>query len=184
MEKDLGWLFGLMAKMQAEQEVEFLLIGGFAVNYYGYTRNTLDVDFMVAVDRIDPIREWMKQAGFTNISEQENVVFFNRPGSALRVDFLKVDPTTMSVLLSQAQQVDMHGHTIKIPSLRDLLAMKLFALKNSFVRRKDKDLPDVAYLCLFNDLDMDKELRPLCDQFADDSIYDLICNRIEELTSC
>lgn len=48
--------------------VSCLLIGGFAVNHYGYTRNTLDIDFMIASDQIDPIRAIMHAAGFTNVS--------------------------------------------------------------------------------------------------------------------
>ena len=44
--------------------VDCILIGGFAVNYYGYTRNTLDVDFMIVAQQFGVARQIMKQSGF------------------------------------------------------------------------------------------------------------------------
>lgn len=50
--------------------INCLLIGGFAVNHYGYTRNTLDIDFMVIADDEGRLRAIMKDHGLTNIDAQ------------------------------------------------------------------------------------------------------------------
>ena len=36
------------------------------VTHDAYTRNTLDVDFMIAAEHLDDVRRIMMQAGFTN----------------------------------------------------------------------------------------------------------------------
>lgn len=161
--------------------VDCLLIGGFAVNYYGYTRNTLDIDFMILGDHLDKVKSIMQQAGFTNISIQENVVFCSAPGSPLRIDFLRTDASTMQALLLNAVPIVLHGVEIKVPSLKDLLAMKIFALSSNQARRLGKDLPDIAFLITIHDMSLDSDIRPICDRFGTDQTYDLICRHVEAL---
>lgn len=81
-----------------EVGVEVLLIGGFAVNHYGYSRNTLDIDFMVKEDDQLVIRDVMLRNGFTNRSEMKNVIFFQHPDGGMRIDFLSVDTQTFNKL--------------------------------------------------------------------------------------
>jgi len=35
------------------REVQYLLIGGYAVNYYGYPRATADLDIWIAIDPLN-----------------------------------------------------------------------------------------------------------------------------------
>jgi hypothetical protein len=178
---DLGDVLAVVAEALPAAGIRCLLVGGFAVNHYGYTRNTLDIDWMVASDDIGKVRRIMRQAGFTNQSVHENVVFFSRPGSSLRVDFLRVDRDTLQQLLAQAVEVTVFQQTVRVPSLRDLLAMKLFALAHAPARRVDKDLPDVAYLAILNDLDVERDLAPLCERYASSAVLQLVREKIEAL---
>lgn len=161
--------------------VRCLLIGGFAVNHYGYTRNTLDIDFMIASEQADTIRSMMCTAGYTNVSLLDNVVFFGKPGFPLRVDFLRVDAETMRKLDDHAVSVSINGYTLRIPELHDLLAMKLFALAQAFERRVDKDLPDVAYLCVLNNLDLERDIHPLCLRYGSEALYRQVVEKVEAL---
>jgi hypothetical protein len=161
--------------------VECLLIGGFAVNYYGYTRNTVDVDFMIVSEQMDLVKRSFVQAGFTNVSIGDNVAFFGMPGLPLRVDILRTDEGTMHTLLANAVQATLHGHSVRIPSLKDLIAMKIFALSQSPSQRLGKDLPDIAYLSVLNDLNLETDLRPLCARFGSTESFELIRNQIEAL---
>jgi len=161
--------------------VECLLIGGFAVNYYGYTRNTLDVDFLIVSEQMELVKRSMMRAGFTNVSIGENVAFFSVPGLPLRVDFLRTDSGTMRTLLANAGRATLHGHAVKIPSLKDLIAMKIFALSENPAQRLGKDLPDIAFLSVLHHLDLETDLRPLCDRFGTTECYELIRNQIEAL---
>lgn len=172
--------FELIVKRLPEAGIDFLMIGGHAVNYYGYVRATMDVDFMIAVEQVSAVREVMKASGFTNVSEYENVIFFAQPDSALRVDFLPVDAETMSELLLRAASVDYAGVSLRIPCLEDLIAMKLFALKNGSAKREQRDSEDVVQLVLEHGWNLDQQLKPLCLQFADEPLYETLVTRIEE----
>ena len=128
------------------------------------------------------VREAMCSAGFTNISVHETVMFFSRPGSSLRVDFLKVNQDTIDKLLANALEVDYFaGHTVRVPQLKDLLAMKLFALASGGAKREEKDFSDIVNLTLENDLDPVRDLYELCQGFGTDEIYERVCARVKEL---
>jgi hypothetical protein len=71
----------------------------------------------------------MCEASFTNVVVHKAVLLFNEAGTALRVEFLKVDSDTMHKLLTHAMTVRYAGaDDVLVPRLNDLLAMKLFAL--------------------------------------------------------
>lgn len=161
--------------------IDCLLIGGFAVNYYGYTRNTLDVDFMIVGEELDAVRRVMTAAGFTSIIIEDNVALFNTPGSPIRVDFLRVSVDTMRNLLGNAIRAKVQGCELTLPSLKDLIAMKIFSLSSDLARRGSKDLPDIAYLTVLNDLDVEADIRPLCSRFGTDEIYLMIIKQVEAL---
>lgn len=178
---ELAAIFTLAAETLPAAGITCLLIGGFAVNHYGYTRNTLDVDLMIVSERRDDVRQVMIREGFTNASVHENVMFFQRPGSRWRVDFLSVDEDTMAQLVSRAEQVFTCGKTIRVPALKDLIAMKLFSLAQNVERRMGKDLPDIAHLAIFNSLDLDRDIHPLAVRYASEDVFKLVANQIKAL---
>lgn len=178
---ELTRILALAARDIPEAGVDCLLVGGFAVNYHGYTRNTLDVDFMIAADRLATVRPIMIGAGFINITASENVVFMTAPDSPLRVDFLLVDSETLREMLAHAVSIKVQGHRLKLPSLKDLIAMKLFAASHSGPPRAAKDIPDIAYLTVLNNLNLEKDIRPLCGRFASDAIFKEVKRMVEAL---
>jgi hypothetical protein len=180
---DLNTIFDIVAHRLPAAGVEALLIGGFAVNYHGYTRNTLDVDFMIVAGQADLVRRAMTDAGFTNVVFEDNVTLYRAPDCPLRADFLNVDAETHQKLLSNAVTADVHGHRLSVPALRDLLAMKIFALSSQPARRRAKDLPDIAWLCVLHDLDVEADIRPLCERYGTPEVFAMIARQIADLRS-
>lgn len=178
---DVDTVLAIVATEMPKAGVHCLLIGGFAVNQYGYSRFTLDVDFMIVEDQADAVRTVMTHAGFTNISVHDNVVFFRQPGSTFRADFLRVDQETMRKLQAGAVKVRVRGHEVHVPALKDLLAMKIFALSQNTERRMGKDLPDIGYLTVINNLDLEADIRPLCERFGTARVYALVCAHVESI---
>jgi hypothetical protein len=174
-------IFSLVADRLPTAGVDCLLIGGFAVNHYGYTRNTLDIDFMIIGTFSSTVRRMMLVAGFMNIDERDNVLFCSRLEGGPRVDFLKVNQETMQKLLANAHKVSVQGVALQLPCLKDLIAMKIFSLTQDTARRMAKDLPDIAYLAVLNDLDLKMDIKPLCDRFGTPIIYNMIYEQIEAL---
>ena len=138
---------------------------------------------MIVTDDAPAVRKIMLAAGFTNASERETVLFFNRPGSPLRLDFLRVVPETMQALLAHAVEIAYRGgHCVKVPQLRDLIAMKIFALNKGPPQRMDKDLPDIVNLAITHHWSPEGDLKPLCDRYGTPALYDLLKTRIQERT--
>ena len=179
---DLNQALETVATKLPEREIDCLLIGGFAVNHYGYTRNTLDIDFMIDSQKLDSVRKVMMDAGFTNIDIHDNVAFFWSSDSTLRIDFLRVNTSTIDKLLADASVITLHGCKLKIPSLINIIAMKIFSLSQNKEKRMGKDLPDIAYLAVINKLNLEQEIKPLCSKFGNDDIYRMICNHVKGIT--
>ncbi len=174
-------IFEIVSEKLPSMGIDCLLIGGFAVNYYGYTRNTLDVDFMIIGRFSEVVRRVMRAHGFLNMDERENVLFCCKPEGGPRVDFLKVDAGTMQTLQINVHEVIMHGVKLRLPCLKDLIAMKIFSLTQDTARRMAKDLPDIAYLAILNNLDLETDIKPLCNRFGKPTVYNMIHDQIEAL---
>ena len=78
-------------------DVEFLIIGGYAVNYYGYNRTTSDLDIWIKPDNFNKKKliHVLEELGFSedglqtlNRSNFENVFVFHIWEKPFRVDFL------------------------------------------------------------------------------------------------
>jgi len=182
MDSDADVVFDVVSRRFPEAGIKTIMIGGHAVNHYGVSRATQDIDFMIATTDEGTARRVMQDAGFTNISAHENVLFFNRPGSPLRIDFLKVDGETMAKLLANSREVDyFEGHRVRVPQLTDLLGMKLFALSNGGAKREAKDFWDIVKLVIENRVTVDTDLQELCRRFGTDEIYARLCTQIGAL---
>jgi hypothetical protein len=87
----------------------------------------------------------------------------------------------MRTLLAHAVSANVQGFPLMIPALKDLLAMKIFALSQDIPRRMGKDLADIVYLTVLNHLNLESDLRPLCSQFGSPKTYELIRDQVEAL---
>ena len=156
------------------------LIGGMAVNLHGYARNTLDVDFMVKESDQAGVHHVMGEYGYINRTVFDNVVFYHHPSGGLRVDFLSVDSATFSKLGTGAELRDVGGYPLWVPSVLDVVAMKIFALSGGAALRLAKDLPDIAVLCRIHDLDMQTQIRPLCEKYGAPALTEDIAEYIKK----
>jgi len=177
---ELDNIFDIASQQLPAKGIDCLLIGGFAVNHYGYTRNTLDVDFMIVGSCVNDVRNIMTEAGYTNVDIRDNVAFFSREdeGKSMRVDFLRVDESTLKHLLDGSVMTKIRNRELRVPDLKHLLAMKVHALAQDTARRMGKDLPDIAYLSVINGLDCEEDIKPLCEQFGTPDVYKLIHDQI------
>jgi len=160
-----------------KNNIDFLLIGGLAVNYHGFTRDTMVIDFMMALPDVHVLVNIMREAGFTSYDIQPMVVFFKRPDHPVRIDFLRIDSTTLEKLNRSAVKINIGNYQVKIPSVNDLLAMKLHSFHQSNMCR-DKDMTDIVALCVIHNISADTVLHPLAQKFASETIYQQICDKI------
>ena len=134
-------------KLLNANDVHYLLIGGYAVGYYGYPRATHDMDIWIAVDPVNAEKMVgvMTEFGFEEgaISKE---IFLRRDG-VLRMG---VPPLRLEVLMSVSGVTfedcydrrladDIDGIPVQIIHLEDLLA-------NKIASGRHKDLDDVSNL--------------------------------------
>ncbi len=126
-------------------EVPWCAIGGIAVNHWAREPMvTRDVDFVVAVDRIERAIEVLSAAGFTAERHEWSVNFSGLSQLSLQLsteEFYRDFP-------SRSVAADVHGILLRVASLDDTLAGKLRAWSAPEHRpsKRIKDLGDIARL--------------------------------------
>ncbi len=130
-----------------EERVKYLLIGGYAVGYYGHPRATGDIDVWIAMteENAAAVVKTLNRFGFTHGEADKDL--FLQPGNIIRMGF----PPMRIEILNQIDGVDfdecypkrttgvIEGIHIPIISIEDLL-------KNKTASGRTKDLADVEAL--------------------------------------
>jgi predicted nucleotidyltransferase len=168
--------FATIHEETAKRKLRFLVIGGLAVNHYGYSRETGDLDFFISQnDRA----EWMnllKDFGYGTYNDGGNFVQFNPPAqNAWPVDLMLVQEKTFAPILAAGSEADFYGIKTRVPSLEHLIALKLHALKNTRMTRFLKDFLDVEYLIRLNRLDIkSNKIRELFEKYGTPELYEKV----------
>lgn len=134
-----------------EQEVEFLLVGGIAVNYYGYPRSTGDVDLFYRADEQNTARLYRALhdffgngvpglAGPEDLLKPNLILQFGLPPH--RVDFInEISGVDFDSAWKHRVMEQVEGQEVTVPiiDLEDLLS-------NKQASGRAKDLDDFEYL--------------------------------------
>ena len=136
-----------------EHDVEYVLVGGFAVNYYGYVRTTQDINLLVfpSPDNSGRIMAALADFGFGSAGIPQSL--FEQEGGAVhlgtepnRIDLLTSLRGVMNqAVFEAAQQIELEGVAVKIISLRHLVEAK----RNS---DRARDRADVEELLKINEV--------------------------------
>lgn len=129
------------------ESIRYVVIGGLAMQAWGYSRFTRDVDLAVDRNEQDRVVAFAESLGYETLHRSDgysNHLHEDRDWG--RVDFMYVDPETAARLFSAATIKSIVGEiSAPVPSAEHLLAMKALAMKNS-PQRVLVDSPDVQFL--------------------------------------
>ncbi len=169
-------VFHLISDITKKEGVSCVLIGGFAVNYHKVTRQTADVDFLMTKGDFDKVFESLKEAGYKNISNQENFEQLESSQiSLMNVDFVLVEDETLREILESSHKMKIVKQEFFVPCLEHLIALKLHAIKSNPKVRLTRDLPDIINLVKINKVAFkDNEFKALCLKYSSKEIYDKI----------
>ena len=130
-----------------EEKIDYLLIGGYAVGYYGYPRTTADMDIWIAAvpKNAEKIVSVLKQFGMDSPEIKPelflsigNIVRMGVP--PIRIEILnEIDGVKFDECYKNHKLTEMQGVSVKIISLQDLL-------KNKKASARYKDLDDIDNL--------------------------------------
>lgn len=145
--KDLIELFNI-------NNVEYALVGGFAVNYYGYVRTTQDIDILINPSKNNAVKTVNALISFGFGKDGVAKEYFEKEGTALhlgiapnRIDLLtNLKGISNSAVFKNIEKTSYENCTIKIISLTDLIKCK--ELSN---RKKDQaDAEELSNINLKN----------------------------------
>lgn len=163
----------------AEREgLAVLVIGGHAVNAYGYSQTTLDVDFLVAVEAFPRWRAVFESAGYRWVGQTESFARLDPPVTdppSLPVDVMLVSGETFSKLYAGRRLLDFGGALLPVPKPLNLIALKLHAMRNPERFKKGKDLPDILNLISICQIDPQSgEFLDVLSRYASDETRSLL----------
>jgi len=174
-------ILDVVASQAKERGLQFLVIGGHAVNAYGERRQTGDLDLLVReVDR----NAWLDlvgSMGYSLFHQHKAFLQFSAPHVEVwPIDLMLVEDRTLDGLLADSREVNFGGmQNVRIPSIEHLIALKLNVLKQVGKERELKDLADIVALVRIGKFDVrDERFRTLCEKYGTTSIYEKIVNAI------
>jgi len=173
-------IFHLISDVTKKAGISCVLIGGFAVNYYKYTHQTADVDFLITEDDFKKIFGLLQKAGYKQDYSQKVFTRLKSNKSYLMdIDFMFVDEDTIEKIIKNGKEISIAGQKFIVPSLFNLIALKLHSIKYNPKIRESTDLPDIVNLIRINKVDFkSKDFRELCLKYGTKEIYEKILKLI------
>ncbi|MDA0577469.1 MAG: hypothetical protein O3B24_05160 [Verrucomicrobia bacterium] len=150
----------------------FVIVGGHAVNAYGYQRTTLDADFLIPETTLAAWRTFWESRGYACVHTSNAFCQFRSSDGAERfpVDLMLVDDATFATMHARHQDRDVGGTQLAVPDPLDLIALKLHALRSAARARDGRDILDVLGLVRGCRIDTKSvEFNQLLDRYADEA---------------
>ena len=162
-----------IADRAAERKLQFVVIGGRALNFHGYDRQTFDLDLVV--NRSERA-EWAKlvgEIGYTIYNEGSTFWQFNPPpDEGEPLDIMLVKGETLGKIISDAATELVEDSAINMASVSTLMATKCHAIKHGHAARVEKDVDDLIFLVVAKKLDLgDNYWRELILKYGTPEIY-------------
>lgn len=176
-------LFERLADAAAREGLGVLVIGGHAVNAYGYSRTTVDVDFLVAVSCFPKWRVVFESAGYRWAGQTETFARMDPPVTdppSLPVDVMLVSPETFERLYAERKVLNFGNAPLPVPKPLHLIALKLHAMRNPERFKKGKDLPDILNLISICQIDpKNREFQAVLDRYANEETRNLLAPHLD-----
>jgi len=109
-----------------QRDLPFLIIGGHAVNAYGYSRFTKDLDILVNREQRDDWLAALERNGLSLFRDGGSFLQFNAPaGSKWPLDLMLVNAPTFAKLRADAREHPIGPQTFLVPSLDGLFRAQI-----------------------------------------------------------
>ena len=136
-------IFRALSEFFKQENIEYGIIGAFALYAYGYVRATRDIDFVTRTKYQKKIITFLESLGFETTFSSNAFSNHLHPIDSVRVDIMYVEGITANNIFSATQdKLIFKGVRLPVVSVEHLVAMKLFAIQNN-PERKFKDFADI-----------------------------------------
>lgn len=136
-----------MLKCLNNAGVDYILVGGWAVNMYGYIRATVDLDIWIMADKANAQRVYAALGEFgapiSNVKPEdfaEDGIIFQIGVAPCRIDIItRISGVSYADAVKRTVPKEIDGIPVKVISIEDLIA-------NKKASGRTKDLADVEVL--------------------------------------
>jgi hypothetical protein len=169
-------IFETLDRESKARGLPFLVIGGHAVNAYGYARFTKDLDVLINREQRQAWLTALEQRGFAIDHDGGNFLQLTSPkGCKWPLDLMLVNASTFANLSRDAREVEIGSGKFRVPSLDSLFALKFHVLKQKVPGRGFKDLLDILTLAQGNAIDVRSErVKAICVKYGSPEIYEQV----------
>lgn len=162
----------LLKEFFEKHEMRFALIGGLALNAYGYNRFTNDVDFLTDSKNSKTLISYLESIGFKVL--QSDSAFSIHTLFNERIDLMYVEGSTADTILNSVQNKKIEDIELPIVSPIHLAMMKAFAVSQDSERIRDID--DIKELYNRN-LITKSDIYDVIEKYNLDKYFDFILNK-------
>ena len=163
-------------------KIDFAVIGGFALQFGGVTRTTLDIDLLILSADTKKVKDIMLGRSYKLLHESEDVLNFCSDDLKLgRVDFLLAHRKYAVAMLKRAQEKEILEGKFKVKVLRveDQIGLKVQSGSND-PQRLSRDTADIESLIKQNYSNLDfKLLREYFALFGKEAELETIIERVK-----
>lgn len=130
-----------------DNQVKYLLIGGYAVGYHGYPRSTGDMDIWIAIDQVNAERVVAALTAFGFGAAGISAELFQQPGKIVRMG----NPPLRIEILTTISGIEFeNAYAQRVIDTLDGLSVSIIALdwlkRNKAASGRLKDLSDLENL--------------------------------------
>ncbi|WP_168720121.1 nucleotidyl transferase AbiEii/AbiGii toxin family protein [Thermosulfurimonas marina] len=161
---DLRALLRTLAEFSSKEKVPLFLAGAFALQAYGLSRATADLDLLSGKAFRPRVTSFFEGLGFEEHSQAPGFSAYLHPLGG-RVDLIWVDEETLEKIEKEARPCQLFSEAeFRVLSPRHLAALKIFAVKND-PRRIFREWPDLLWL-LKNNLVSWEEMKKIAEKYG------------------
>jgi len=138
-------VFHILVESFQKYDIDFALIGGFALHAAGHSRSTQDIDMLVLKEDMPTVKKIMLSFGYELLHESEDVSNFSGKMKELgRVDFLHAHRQYAKNMLKRATECDILDEEFRVKVIvpEDIIGLKVQASSND-PDRYHQDMADI-----------------------------------------
>lgn len=142
---DFEKVLKLLIKDFDEENINYALIGGFAMGVLGIMRTTMDLDFIIGFNDLPKIEKILKKYDYNCVFKSQNVSQYVSDVKIFgEIDFLHAFRQISASMLKRSKQISIFEEKLKVRVLlpEDIIGLKLQALVND-PKRENQEYADM-----------------------------------------
>ena len=154
-------------------DMNFIVIGGHAINSYGLSRQTGDIDLLVDRAQSEQWHSLLENLDYRSGQKDERFARYRSTQiAAWPIDLMFVDGKTFTTMYQESSAAKIGIAQVQVVSARHLVTLKIHALKHFQEHRYLKDFNDVVGLLRSGKAVLrSDELLALCVKYANEELF-------------